>query len=239
MKWTLVTGGAKGLGAEICQALAAEGRSVLVHYHTSQPEADRIAEACRQHGVDAEAICGDFSSLQSTALFIKECHNTFPQIENLINNVGNYLVKPGSETTPEEWNSLFQTNLNAPFALCQAFLPSLRQCTGSIINIGVTGVNNIHADVQRTAYMATKMGLWMVTKSLARELASAHVRVNMVSPAYLENAVDLPSNLAKLPMGRPAAFSDVLAAIAFLLRKENAYITGQNIEVGGGIGLIH
>lgn len=236
MKWTLVTGGCRGLGAAICRSLAAQGHSILVHYRNSQKEAQEVAADCRKHGVLAEIIQGDFSSGQSTAIFIKECLQRYPEIQNLINNVGHYLIKSAVETSPEEWDALFQINVNAPFALCHAFLLSLRACQGHIINIGVTGINNIHADVKRTAYKATKMSLLMLTKSLARELASDHVRVNMVSPGYLISSVDLHE--AKLPMQRAADFEEVVNAISFLLDQQNGYITGQNIEVGGGIGLL-
>lgn len=236
MKWTLVTGGAKRLGAEICLSRAAQGDSILVHYRSSRKDAEDVAAACRKHGVDAQIIQGDFSSLESTLLFIEECRRQFPDIKNLINNVGNYLVKSAVHTTPEEWNALFQTNLHAPFALCQAFSSSICQAQGNILNIGVVGVNNIHADVKRTAYVATKMSLWMLTKSLARELASSHVRVNMISPGYLENAVDLSG--ANLPMQQPVRLEEVIQTVSFLLDEKNRHLTGQNIEVGGSIGLL-
>ena len=236
MKWTLVTGGSKRLGAEICKSLASQGYPILVHYRSSEKEAEEVAFSCRQHGVDAHIIQGDFSTPESTVLFIETCQRLFPDIKNLINNVGNYLVKPAEKTTSEEWNALFQTNLHAPFALCNAFIPTLRSCRGSILNIGVAGVNTIHADIKRTAYSATKMSLLMLTKSLARELASSHVRVNMVSPGYLENSVDLSE--ANLPMKKPATLEDVVRTVLFLLDGRNGHITGQNIEVGGAIGLL-
>lgn len=235
MNWTLVTGGSKRLGAEICLSLAQQGHSILVHYRKSKEEAETIVNACQKLGVEAQMISGDFSSLKSTKKFTEKCLRNFPSIKCLINNVGNYLIKSAGNTTPEEWNALFQANLHAPFALCHAFLPSLIACQGSILNIGVVGINNLHADVKRTAYLSTKMGLFMLTKSLAREFANSHVRVNMVSPGYLENAVDLAT--ADLPMERPASLKEVLRAISFLLDEKNGYLTGQNIEIGGGIGL--
>jgi NAD(P)-dependent dehydrogenase (short-subunit alcohol dehydrogenase family) len=236
MKWTLVTGGSKRLGAATSLALAKRGNPVLIHYRNSRQEAEAVAAACKKFGVDAEVIQGDFSTLESTMAFIEKCLKSYPEMKTLINNVGNYLIKSAAETTPEEWNALFQSNVNAPFALCRSLLPSLRACRGNIINIGVAGANNIHADVKRTAYMAAKMSLLMLTKSLARELAPFQVRVNMVSPGYLENAVDLPN--AKMPMQRPASLDEVLNAIFFLLDEENSYITGQNIEVSGGLALM-
>lgn len=239
MEWTLVTGGGKRLGREISLALARNGMPVLVHYRESVDEASDVVKACRGFGVAAEAVRGDFSTPESTLHFAQECRRKYPTIKNIINNVGNYLVKSGVSTSPAEWNALFQTNVNAPFALCHELLPGIAEAKGSIVNIGVVGASNIHADVKRTAYMATKMTLWMLTKSLARELAPAGVRVNMVSPGYLENAVDLPKEAAAIPAGRPASFADVTRALLFLLQDESGYITGQNIEIGGGIGLVH
>ena len=196
-KWTLVTGGAKGLGAAIAQTLASRGMPLLIHYRTSKLEAENVAEICRQCGVDAEIIYGDFSSPKSTSQFIKTCTLQFPEVKNLIIS-----------------------------------------SQGNIINIGVVGANNIHADTQRSAYLTTKMSLWMLTKSLARELAESNVRVNMISPGFIENAVDIQS-VSRLPMGRPASFDEVTRVATFLIDPKNSYITGQNIEVGGGIGLIH
>jgi NAD(P)-dependent dehydrogenase (short-subunit alcohol dehydrogenase family) len=237
MEWTLVTGGAKRLGAEICQGLAKQGLPILIHYKTGETEAKKVAQVCRALGVDAEIVQGDLSSMLSTQQFIEHCLVRYPAIKNLINNVGNYLVKSAGETSFQEWEALFQTNLHAPFALSRAFLPSLLQHRGNIINIGTAGMGCIRAEVCRTAYSMTKMCLLMLTKSLARELASSHVRVNMVSPGYLENAVDLPEKMPELSMQRPAKLQEVVRVIGFLLDEKSGYITGQNIEVSGGIAL--
>src|ERR1700730_7804943 len=123
--WTLVTGGAKGLGAEICLTLAAEGYPLVIHYRSSREEAEKVAAECRQLGVEAECLQGDFSSLETTRQFIEAYRSRFPSTANLINNVGNYLIKSAGQTTLEEWYSLFQTNLHAPYELIQALLPSI------------------------------------------------------------------------------------------------------------------
>lgn len=237
MKWTLVTGGAKRLGAQLCLALAAKGYSILLHYHTSQREAQMVVEACRSFGGAAEMIPGDFSTSESTESFIRDCQARFPTIKGLINNVGTYLVKPASNTTINEWNIVFQSNLHTPFALCRAFLPSLSQNGGSIINIGIAGLEGFRADVYSTAYLSAKMALLVLTKSLAKEMASKGVRVNMISPGYLENAIDLPKDLTLLPMQRPALLSEVSQMVIYLLDEQNRYITGQNIEIAGGVRL--
>lgn len=237
MHWTLITGGAKGLGAGLCVELARKGMPILVHYNSSHFEALQVVEICRSHSVSAECIQGDFSTVESVEIFIQRCHDKYPSIKNLINNVGNYVIKSAANTSSQEWNALFQTNLHAPFALCRALLPSIIQNQGSIINIGVVGAGNVTADTSSTAYRITKMGLYMLTKSLAKELASHGVRVNMVSPGHLENSVDLPADLKLLPMQRPASIGEVARVVAFLLDEDARYITGQNIEVAGGVRL--
>lgn len=237
MGWTLVTGGAKRLGAQLCLDLAANGHSVLVHYHTSHKEAEKVVEICRSLGVSAEMIQGDFSTPETTEHFIRNCQKLFPSIQVLINNVGNYLVKSASNTTTEDWNAVFQSNLHAPFALCRAFLPSLCQNHGSIINIGIAGISSMRADTYSTAYMSAKTALLTLTKSLAKEMASNRLSVNMVSPGYLENAIDLPKDIFQLPMQRPALLTEVSQVVIFLLNEQNRYITGQNIEVAGGVRL--
>ncbi len=236
MAWTLVTGGARRLGAELCLALAAEGKPVLIHYCASLSEAQQVAAACRRYGVAAELIQGDFSTPASTAEFIERCLKQFPGIKHLINNVGSYLIKPVLETSMEEWLALFQTNLHAPFALSRAFMPALRSLKGNIINIGVAGVGSMHVDNIHPAYRMAKMALWMLTKTLARELAKDQVRVNMVSPGYIDNSV-MADDIEKIPMQRAARVSEVARVVSFLLQDDSEYLTGQNIEVGGGVGL--
>ncbi len=235
--WTLVTGGAKGLGAAICLALAEKGLPILVHFRNSEQDAKNVTAACRAFGISAESIQGDFSSPDNVTAFILRCRERYPSIGNLVNNAGSYLVKSAAETSMEEWNDIFQTNLHAPFALSRAFLPALRETRGSIVNIGVAGAGRLAADTYSTAYLAAKTGLWMLTKSLAKELAPEQVRVNMVSPGYMENTIDLPSNAKALPMGRPAALGEVARVVAFLADEQSSYITGQNIEISGAVRL--
>jgi NAD(P)-dependent dehydrogenase (short-subunit alcohol dehydrogenase family) len=237
MGWALVTGGAKGLGAEICRQLARQGHPVVVHYHRSKEEAIQVVGACRREGVEAEAIGGDFTTRESTLEFVARYVDQFPTTQHLINNVGNYLIQPLTDTTVLDLDALFQTNLFTPLEIIQAVLPSIRKQQGQIINIGVAGLNTFRADTHSPAYSMTKMGLWMATKSLAAELAKDHVRVNMISPGYLDNTVDLPPDLDSLPMGRLGHLSEVARVVTFLLDPESSYITGQNIEVAGGVRL--
>jgi NAD(P)-dependent dehydrogenase (short-subunit alcohol dehydrogenase family) len=237
-KWTLVTGGAKGLGAEICKTLAMRGHNILIHYRSSYEEAISIKDVCCAYGVKADIIQGDFSSLEQVNAFIMTLQERFPDsVANLVNNVGNYCISHPLETADEEWLALFQTNLHAPVALMRALMPILVLLKGSIVNIGVAGINHVPSDVYSTAYTASKLALWMTSKALAKEFAPKGVRVNMVSPGVLENAVDAGSAIKSVPMGRLGLLKEVARVVAFLLDDDNSYITGQNIEVGGGVRL--
>lgn len=237
MKWCLVTGGAKNLGETLCLALAREGYSVVVHYRNSHEEALQIVKKCKDFQLKVECLQGDFSSVESTQQFIDTYKQRFPETEVLINNVGNYFLGSSLKNTQSDWYELFQINLHAPYLLIRNLLPSLKKCQGSIINIGVAGLNGLHADVYSTAYTITKSSLLMLTKSLALELAPEQVRVNMVSPGYLETAIDLPKDLSKIPMHRPGKNEEVADAVLFLLSDKAHYITGQNIEIAGGTRL--
>lgn len=235
--WTLVTGGAKNLGSKICLALAKEGKDVVVHYHSSQSEAEDVVEKCLSYGVSAKTLQGDFSSRESLKNFIDNYLKSFSNTRGLVNNVGNYIIKSALETTADDWHSLFQTNLHASFELTRALVPSLKSCKGNVINMGCVGVDSTKADTYATAYMITKQGLLMLTKSFARELAESGVRVNMVSPGHLNHSVDLPKDYTEIPVGRPATSTDLTRVVTFLMDEKSSYITGQNIDVAGGLRL--
>lgn len=237
MKWSLVTGGARHLGAALCKELARQGYPVVVQYKNHAEEAQDIVKECLKYQVDAEAIQGDFSTLDSTQKFIDDYTKRFPETQILINNVGNYFIGSSLKIPVEHWYELFQTNLHTPYLLIRNLLPSLKKYQGSIINIGIAGLNTLRADNHATAYTLTKSGLLMLTKSLALELASESVRVNMVSPGYLEESIDLPKDLSKIPMQRLGTYQEIADMILFLLSEKASYITGQNIEIAGGIRL--
>lgn len=233
MKWALITGGAKGLGASLCLSLAEQGRAIAVHYHTSQIEAEHVVTECRKKGVHSEAIQGDFSSTDTTNDFIKRYLDRFSETDLLVNNIGNYYIASATSTPIKEWERLFQLNLHTPFALTTAFAPSLVRNRGNIINIGVSGLLRLQANTYTTAYTLTKQALYSLTLSLAKEWASHGIRVNMVSPGELDYSIDHH----KIPMDRPGTCLEVCRVVNFLLDPQSGYITGQNIEVAGGLGL--
>lgn len=237
MSWTLVTGGAKRLGAAICRTLAQKGYPVVFQYRHSVQEAKNLEKECVDYPAPVKSIQGDFSTVESTLNFVKAYNERFPDTHNLINNVGNYFIGSALQTPIEEWVQLFQTNIHTPFLLLNNLLPSIKKNEGSIINLGIAGLTGFRAEEHATAYEITKSGLLLLTRSLAKELAPDLVRVNMVSPGYLEESIDLPKDLSKIPMKRLGSYREVANVILFLLSDKAKYITGQNIEVAGGIRL--
>jgi NAD(P)-dependent dehydrogenase (short-subunit alcohol dehydrogenase family) len=160
MTWTLVTGGAKRLGAEICRTLAKSGHQILIHFNNSSKEAEDLRKQCQSYGIKSEYIQGCFSTPSSTAQFIKDLNSLYPNIHNLINNVGKFYMGPASNTPPEIWQDLFQVNLHAPLALIHSLSPSIKELHGNIINIGVAGVETL-CNRSSTAYHASKLALLM------------------------------------------------------------------------------
>jgi len=235
MEWTLVTGGAKGLGAEICIALAKQGMPLLIHYNTSEVAARDLKQTCLELGAEVRIIQGDFSTLHNIQKFTSDVLQLNLPIKNVINNVGNYLVESALKTTVEDWHDLFLINVHAPFVIINVLADTIRALKGRIINIGVSGLNSGRADTYSSAYTITKKSLLCLTRSLAKELAPEDVTVNMVSPGHLENSVDLPQNKNIIPMKRPARFDEITDMVTYLLSEKGRYITGQNIEVAGGV----
>lgn len=233
MGWTLVTGATSGLGREICLLLAKLGFPLLVHYYQNKSSALELADLCKKERIDVQIKQGDFSTPESVDRFASGLED----VSHLINNAGCFLIEAGSKTSVDQWRYLYQINFFSPLALVQGLLPGLKRFKGCVVNIGSVGVGFPRADIKYTAYTATKMSLHYFTRSLAKELAPDGVRVNMVSPGEMENSSSLEENFQKLPMGRPATLKETAAIVGFLMKPENAYLTGQNIEVGGGFAL--
>jgi len=234
MRWTLVTGGALRLGAALCRRLARAGKNLVIHYHTSEQEALRLAEECTTLGVHAQAISGDFSSLKNCEAFAAHYLARFPDTECLVHNVGPFYLDSPATASPQKLAQLFEINTLIPLLLTQKLLPSLKNHHGHILYIGMAGTDQTRAHTHAFSYDLTKHALAQLMKSLAKELASDGVCVNMVSPGYLEESIDLPQK-TPIPLGRTGHFAEVADAVAFLL--SSRYITGQNVEVAGGVRL--
>ncbi len=234
MTWVLITGGAVKLGASLTRALA-EKNPVVIHYFKSKDEALQLQESIQKKGGIAETIFGNFSTVDSILVFLNEYQKRFSQTKALIHNASMYLYGSFLLSSLDENLTLWNANFLSGYILSKNLAESLKKQKGSIINLGASGIMNTLSDTRTSFYTLSKMSLLMLTKSLAKELAHFGVRVNMVSPGYLKDSIDLPKEEKLLPMQRTAQAEEVVRAILFLLDPDNSYITGQNIEVSGAV----
>lgn len=158
----------------------------------------------------------------------------YGRIDLLVNNVGNYINKPLSQFSLEEWHEMMDSNLNSAFYLCLLALPELRKTKGRILNIGYASMEKLNPSPNVAAYQIAKTGLLLLTKALAKEEARNGVTVNMLSPGHMENTIDHGFD-DKIPLGRLAKLDEAVEAAFFLINSQ--YITGQNLEIAGGWGL--
>ncbi|PIS00507.1 MAG: hypothetical protein COT84_07240 [Chlamydiae bacterium CG10_big_fil_rev_8_21_14_0_10_35_9] len=231
--WILITGASKNLGAYLAKKLAQGNHPVLVHYNKSKKSAFSLVDKLVKEKKKAKAVFGDFSSKQGIEQFVEKIQDE--SIKSIIHNVGNYLGKSFLETMESDFDQLLQTNMKAPFIITQALLPSLKQNKGSLIFLGVAGLEKLRAETTASMYTMTKQMLRFYMKTLAKELAHFHIRSNMISPGYLEHSVVQPKG--ELPMERSGTYEDIYKVVQFLLNPSNNYITGQDIEVAGAVRL--
>ena len=233
MKKILITGAAKNLGGYLAEKLAKNKYSVIVHYNNSKTEAKEVVKSCRLEGVEAELLQGDFSTNESLSDFVSNLKSMTSELYGFIHNVGNFEVGSFLNTPYSKWQELIQVNLNASFYLLKEIIPLLKTQMGHIICMGFAGINNVKADTYCSAYSLTKQALLFMVKTIAKEVSASNIKINMISPGYLEKSVVFPKD--PFPMQRPASFEDIFQTVKFLL--DHTYITGQNIEVSGGIRL--
>ncbi|MFA7460961.1 MAG: SDR family oxidoreductase [Trueperaceae bacterium] len=236
-KAALVTGSARGVGAAVVLALAADGYDVAVHYRRSQQAAQRVAEQARALGVNAVLLAGDVTDEREARALVDDTHAVFGRLDVLVNNVGDYHHGPLFELSAERWHEILASNLHSTFYTCQRALPYLRAAPGGarIVNLGYAGAEMLKGRPNIAAYLVAKTGVIVYSKSLALAEAGSGVTVNVVSPGVLENSETKP--LKELPMGRTGTLTELVAAVRYLLSDEAAYTTGVTIEVSGGWNL--
>jgi 3-oxoacyl-[acyl-carrier protein] reductase len=238
MKRALVTGGSGGIGAAICHRLAADGHHVIVHANRSRAKADAVVAAIRAKSGSAEAVTFDITDRTSSAAALEALLEHGP-IQILVNNAGIHddAVFPGM--TGEQWDSVLDVSLNGFFNVTQPLtMPMIRTRWGRIINISsVAGITGNRGQVN---YSAAKGALHAASKSLALELASRNITVNVVAPGIIatdmiEGSFDAETIKQIVPMKRAGKPEEVADLVAFLASTQAAYISGQVISINGGM----
>lgn len=230
----LVTGSAKGIGKAILLALADKGFDVAVHYRSSQTEAEQTRLEAEKLGIRAIKLQADITRLDEARGLVDKVVDNLGGLHLLVNNVGDYIKKPIEQTTPQEWQAMLDSNLNAPFYLTQAAIPHMSQAGwGRVVNLGFAGAQNLVARSGITPYVIAKTGVILYSKALAKRLAKKGITVNVVSPGIAETSISKP--VEDIPMGRLAHVSELAKAVLFFVEEE--YLTGQVLEVSGGWNL--
>jgi NAD(P)-dependent dehydrogenase (short-subunit alcohol dehydrogenase family) len=243
-KTCLVSGGSRGIGADVAVTLAEAGADVAILYRSRREEAESIVRAVRDLGRRACAIQQDVGETAALAATVDRVVAEFGALDILVNNAGIADLVPFSRVSQEILERTLRVNVMGPFFLSQAAARHMveRGQGGRIVN--VTSTNGFVAEALLSPYNASKGAMEMVTKSLAIELGPHGITVNSVAPGLIETEIGMDFPLepefwdyAKehIPLGRLGKAKDVGTAVVFLASAAGAYITGQHIIVDGGL----
>ncbi len=240
-KLSMVTGAAGVVGRALTEALVADGLHVLM----ADLNAAGLEEAAQKIGARAIPLMLDVSDPAAVADVAEQVSRTHGVVEVLINNAGILSNSKVAETTPEEWRRLMAVNLDGAFYLSRAFLPAMKKGGwGRIVNVCSLAMKT-GGLTAGTAYTASKGGLAALTLSLAREAAADGVTVNGVAPAYIRTPMvteQLSEDqrrrlLAQIPVGRFCEAAEVAHLVRFLVAPLSGFITGEIVDINGGLHL--
>lgn len=232
-KIALVTGSSRGMGRNIALRLSDHVAGVVIHYRRDRDAAMSVVEEIRAKGKLSVCIRADLTKEKEAQLLVQRSGERIAAIDILVNNYGPILVKPWEMLKPEDWDHMFQSNLESAFYCIKAVLAGMRKKRwGRIINLGFSRVEQLVAYQRIVPYAIAKTGLLILTRSVAASTAADGITVNMVSPGLMEGGV-LPKD-QNIPKGRFGRFEDVSNAVLFLASEQSSYITGANIIVSGG-----
>lgn len=239
-KTALITGASGGIGADVARALHAQGANVVLH-GTRQAKLDELAA---ELGDRAHVVTANLSNREEVAGLFEKATAFTGEVNILVNNAGITRDNLSMRMKDEEWDDVLDVNMTATMILCRSALRSMMKARWGRI-ISVSSIVGVTGNAGQTNYAASKAGMIGYSKSLAAEVASRGLTVNVVAPGFIatpmtdvlpeEQKAKLTSNI---PAGRLGSGADIAAAVTFLASEEASYVTGATIHVNGGMAMI-
>ena len=236
-KLALVTGGSRGIGAAVAKELASAGYDVVITYAGNEEAANKTVEELKTLGVDAGAYKFDVSNNEETVNVVNEIIEKYGRVDALVNNAG--ITRDGlfMRMNKDNWDAVINTNLSGAYNVTQPIVKvMMKQRSGVIINMA--SIVGVYGNAGQANYAAAKAGIIGFTKSLAKELASRNIRVNAIAPGFIATdmtkGLDAEKVVEHIPLKRLGQPEDIAKTVKFLC-DEGSYITGQVIQVDGGL----
>ena len=242
-KVALITGAARGIGKAIALKFASEGADIAFTDLVIDENGKQTEQEIAAQGVEAKGYASNAADFAQTEEVVKQIKEEFGKIDILVNNAG--ITKDGLmlRMTEQQWDAVIAVNLKSAFNFIHALVPvMMRQRAGSIINMA--SVVGVHGNAGQSNYAASKAGLIALAKSIAQEMGSRRIRANAIAPGFIETAMTaaLPEEVRKdweqkIPLRRGGSVDDIANVATFLASDMSSYVTGQVIQVDGGMNM--
>ncbi len=242
-KTALITGAARGIGKALAIKFAQEGANIAFTDLVIDENGKQTEEEIASYGVKAKGYASNAANFAETEEVVNKVKEDFGRIDILVNNAG--ITKDGlmMRMSEQQWDAVIAVNLKSAFNFIHAVLPiMMRQRSGSIINMA--SVVGVHGNAGQANYAASKAGLIALAKSIAQEVGSRGIRANAIAPGFIETAMTaaLPDNIRaewvqKIPLRRGGQVEDIANVATFLASDLSSYVTGQVIQVDGGMNM--
>lgn len=240
-KVALITGGTRGIGKEIAYTLAEKNYDIIINYRTENEELMKLKKEIEQKRVRCLLLKGDVSNFEDCKKIVEEAINRMNHIDVLVNNAGITKDMLLMRMKPEDFNEVINVNLIGTFNMTKNVINyMMKERKGRIIN--VSSVVGISGNAGQTNYAASKAGIIGFTKSLAKEVASRNILVNAIAPGFIQTDMtnilkeNVKDEIARtIPLKRMGTAKDVANVVKFLASEDSSYITGQVIQVDGGM----
>ena len=240
-KLAIITGGTRGIGKQIALTFAKEGYNIAINYRTENEDLKNTKKEIEENNVKCFTFQGDVTNFKDCEKFVKQIVEEFGNIDVLVNNAGITRDTLLMRMKEEDFKQVIDTNLIGTFNVTKNVISYMMKArSGRIINI--SSVVGISGNAGQTNYSASKAGIIGFTKSLAKEVASRNITVNAVAPGFIETQMtdvlkdDIKEEIAKkIPLKRMGTPQDVANVVKFLASNDSSYITGQVINIDGGM----